>query len=169
MTRLARYTCSMTPSHPHTGSCFLADEAATLAFGERLARQISSPAVIYLRGQLGAGKTTLSRGFLRGRGHVGSVKSPTYTLVEPYEEIPDGPVFHLDLYRLGGGQELAYLGIDDYLATRGVLLIEWPECAERELPAPTIDLTLLPQAAGRTLQLTSVEASALAALPHDAA
>lgn len=159
----------MTPSLPYKGSCFLADEAATLAFGERLAKQISSPAVIYLRGQLGVGKTTFSRGFLRGRGHLGSVKSPTYTLVEPYEAVLGGPVFHLDLYRLGGGQELAYLGIDDYLATRGVLLIEWPERAERELPAPTIDLTLLPQAAGRTLQLTSVEASALAALPHDAA
>ena len=169
MTGLARYTCSMTPSLPYKGSCFLSDEAATLAFGERLAKQISSPAVIYLRGQLGAGKTTFSRGFLRGRGHLGSVKSPTYTLVEPYEAVLGGPVFHLDLYRLGGGQELAYLGIDDYLATRGVLLIEWPERAERELPAPTIDLTLLPQAAGRTLQLTSVEASALAALPHDAA
>lgn len=168
MTGLARYTCSMTPSLPYKGSCFLADEAATLAFGERLAKQISSPAVIYLRGQLGAGKTTFSRGFLRGRGHLGSVKSPTYTLVEPYEAVLGGPVFHLDLYRLGGGQELAYLGIDDYLATRGVLLIEWPERAEHELPAPTIDLTLLPQAAGRTLQLTSVEASALAALPHDA-
>jgi tRNA threonylcarbamoyladenosine biosynthesis protein TsaE len=98
---------------------------------------------------------------------MGSVKSPTYTLVEPYEEVLGGPVFHLDLYRLGGGQELAYLGLDDYLATRGVLLIEWPERAERELPAPTIDLTLLPQAAGRTLQLMSVEASALAALPHE--
>ena len=169
MTRLARYTCSMTPSLPHTGSCFLADEAATLDFGERLALQIASPAVIYLRGQLGAGKTTFSRGFLRGRGHMGSVKSPTYTLVEPYEEVSGGPVFHLDLYRLGGGQELAYLGLDDYLATRGVLLIEWPERAEGELPAPTIDLTLLPQAAGRTLKLMSVEASALAALPHDAA
>ena len=168
MTRLARYTCSMTPSLPHTGSCFLADEAATLAFGERLARQISSPAVIYLRGQLGAGKTTFSRGFLRGRGHLGSVKSPTYTLVEPYEALSDGPVFHLDLYRLGGEQELAYLGLDDYLATRGVLLIEWPERAERALPAPTIDLTLLPQAAGRTLQLMSIEATALAALPNDA-
>ena len=168
MTGLARYTCSMTPSLPYKGSCFLADEAATLAFGERLAKQISSPAVIYLRGQLGVGKTTFSRGFLRGRGHLGSVKSPTYTLVEPYEAVLGGPVFHLDLYRLGGGQELAYLGIDDYLATRGVLLIEWPERAEHELPAPTIDLTLLPQAAGRTLQLTSVEASALAALPHDA-
>jgi tRNA threonylcarbamoyladenosine biosynthesis protein TsaE len=61
------------------------------------------------------------------------------------------------------------LGLDDYLATRGVLLIEWPERAEGELPAPTIDLTLLPQASGRTLQLMSVEASALAALPHDTA
>ena len=169
MTRLARYTCAMTPSFPHIGSCFLADEAATLAFGECLARQISSPAIIYLRGQLGAGKTTFSRGFLRGRGHLGSVKSPTYTLVEPYEEVSGGPVFHLDLYRLGGGQELAYLGLDDYLAARGVLLIEWPERAEGELPAPTIDLTLLPHAAGRTLQLMSVEAAALSALPHDPA
>ena len=169
MTCLARYTCLMSPSFPHKGSCFLADEAATLACGERLARQIASPAVIYLRGQLGAGKTTLSRGFLRGRGHLGSVKSPTYTLVEPYEEVSDGPVFHLDLYRLGGEQELAYLGLDDYLATRGVLLIEWPERAERALPAPTIELTLLPQAAGRTLQLMSFEAAALTALSHDAA
>ena len=117
----------MPPPLPATRSGFLANEAKTLALGEQLGGQLTTPAVVYLCGELGAGKTTFSRGFLQARGHTGSVKSPTYTIVEPYEALPAMPVFHLDLYRLGSAEELAYLGLEDYLARDAILLIEWPE------------------------------------------
>lgn len=133
----------------------LIDEAATLALGDRLARSVAVPQVVFLRGELGAGKTTLSRGFLLGRGHKGSVKSPTYTLVEPYESMLGGPVFHLDLYRLGNAQELTYLGLDDYLSAQGIVLIEWPERAEEYLPLPTLDITLTPEGSGRVASLSA--------------
>ena len=113
--------------------------------------------MIFLRGQLGAGKTTLSRGFLRGRGYLGSVKSPTYTLVEPYECLTGAPVYHFDLYRLGATSELAYLGIEDYLGARGILLIEWPERAEALLPRPDVEITLLAMGIGREAHITSVD------------
>ena len=127
----------------------LSDETATLALGNQVAGEVQVPQVIFLRGDLGVGKTTFSRGFLRGRGHDGSVKSPTYTIVEPYESVPGGPVFHLDLYRLGDEQELAYLGLGDYLSAAGILLIEWPERAEAQLPLPSLDITLTPEGSGR--------------------
>ena len=127
----------------------LSDETATLALGNQVAGEVQAPQVIFLRGDLGVGKTTFSRGFLRGRGHDGSVKSPTYTIVEPYESVPGGPVFHLDLYRLGDEQELAYLGLGDYLSAAGILLIEWPERAEAQLPLPSLDITLTPEGSGR--------------------
>jgi len=143
----------------HTG--FLADEAETLAFGEQVAKRITDPSVIYLSGELGAGKTTFSRGFLRGRGHIGSVKSPTYTIVEPYEALPDMPVFHLDLYRLGSAEELAYLGLEDYLARKAALLIEWPERALSHLPLPTLQITLTPEGEGRGVTLQGHDAAVL--------
>jgi len=143
----------------HTG--FLADEAATLAFGEQVAKRITGPSVIYLSGELGAGKTTFSRGFLRGRGHSGPVKSPTYTIVEPYEALPDMPVFHLDLYRLGSAGELAYLGLEDYLAREAVLLIEWPERALSHLPLPTLQITLTPEREGRGINVQGRDAAVL--------
>ncbi len=132
----------MAITYSHQCEVPLTDEDATLALGERLATYFASPQVIFLHGELGAGKTTLSRGFLRGAGHTGSVKSPTYTLVEPYEDIADGPIFHFDLYRLGDAQELYYLGLGDYLSSGGTLLIEWPERAAEQLPPPTLDITL---------------------------
>jgi tRNA threonylcarbamoyl adenosine modification protein YjeE len=139
----------MTEALSHHREFDLSDETATLALGSQVAGKAQVPQVIFLRGDLGAGKTTFSRGFLRGRGHHGSVKSPTYTLVEPYESVPGGPVFHLDLYRLGDAQELAYLGLGDYLSAEGILLIEWPERAEAQLPRATLDITLTPEGSGR--------------------
>jgi len=140
---------------------FLADETETLALGEQLGRWITAPSVIYLSGELGAGKTTFSRGFLRGRGHTGSVKSPTYTIVEPYEALPHMPVFHLDLYRLGSAEELAYLGLEDYLAREALLLIEWPERALSHLPLPTFQITLTPEREGRSATLRANDAAVL--------
>ena len=139
----------------------LTDEDATLALGERLATHLASPQVIFLRGELGVGKTTLSRGFLRGAGHTGSVKSPTYTLIEPYDDIADGPIFHFDLYRLGDAQELDYLGLGDYLSTDGTLIIEWPERAANQLPSPTLDITLSVSGSGRSACLRSDHQSVL--------
>ena len=147
----------MAPTLTYQRELSLADEAATMGLGERLARNLAAPQVIFLHGELGAGKTTFSRGFLRGRGHAGSVKSPTYTLVEPYEEMAGGPVYHLDLYRLGDAQELAFLGLEDYLSAGGYLLIEWPERAVTQLPAPTITLSLSASGTGRLATVCAAE------------
>lgn len=130
------------------GNCFLADEDATVAFGRRLAAALTAGAVIHLHGDLGAGKTTLCRGILHGRGHVGAVKSPTYTLVEPYETAA-GAVFHFDLYRLSDPEELEFLGIRDYLGSDALLLIEWPERGAGFLPPPDLALHLFAEAGGR--------------------
>lgn len=104
----------------------LADEAATLAAGAKLAGQIRPGDVVALSGDLGAGKTTLVRGLLRALGHEGEVPSPSFALVQPYEEL-DPPVWHADLYRLEDPAELAELGLDSLADS--VLVVEWPERA----------------------------------------
>ena len=114
----------------------IVDEKAMLAFGADLARQSKPGSVIYLQGELGAGKTTLARGFLRAKGVRGFIKSPSYALLEVYE-LPAGQIVHLDLYRLQAANELQHLGLSDYLTGSSILLIEWPEKAEAELPAPS--------------------------------
>lgn len=117
----------------------LADEAATEGFGQVLARFTRGQGIITLSGDLGTGKTTLSRGLIRACGHQGAVKSPTFTLLEPYQ-FGTQRVMHFDLYRLEDPEELEFLGFRDYLDDNTLCLIEWPEKALTALP--TIDLQL---------------------------
>jgi tRNA threonylcarbamoyladenosine biosynthesis protein TsaE len=112
-------------------------EVAMMEFGARLAGIAESGSILYLQGPLGAGKTTLVRGFLRGLGYPGGVKSPTYTLVESYH-LPSQTIHHFDLYRLANPEELEYIGLRDYLTEDAICLIEWPEKARRLLPDPLL-------------------------------
>ncbi|MTW21018.1 tRNA (adenosine(37)-N6)-threonylcarbamoyltransferase complex ATPase subunit type 1 TsaE [Allochromatium palmeri] len=122
-------------------------------FGARLASALRPPSVIFLQGDLGTGKTTLTRGILRGLGHLGSVRSPTYTLVEPYA-LPDLELYHFDLYRLGDPEELEYLGLRDLLERETVWIVEWPERGTGFLPKPDLLIEITHLDAGRRLVLT---------------
>jgi tRNA threonylcarbamoyladenosine biosynthesis protein TsaE len=155
----------------------LIDEAASLEFGARLAaatfqaehqqNQQSSNngalgegiphigGMIYLQGDLGAGKTTLTRGIMRGFGYSGAVKSPTYTLVEPYEFALCN-IYHFDLYRLADPEEVAYLGTDDYFAPGNLCLVEWPEKGEKWLPGADLVIELATEGTGRRLTCQSL-------------
>ena len=130
------------------------DEAAMVALGARLGDLCNAPLVIYLEGDLGMGKTTLSRGLIQSLGHTGAVKSPTYTLVEPYE-LAKFTIYHFDLYRLGDPEELEFLGLRDYLQGRNVCVVEWPERAAGALPRADIDVIIQKVNEGRQVQLVS--------------
>lgn len=131
----------------------MANEDAMMSFGSRIAHVTEGLGVIFLEGDLGAGKTTLSRGIIRGFGHVGAVKSPTFTLVEPYE-VGKIRAYHFDLYRLVDPEELEYMGIRDYFDGGALCLIEWPKRGAGFLPKPDLTITITPHAEGRSLTLS---------------
>jgi tRNA threonylcarbamoyladenosine biosynthesis protein TsaE len=136
-------------------------EQETEALGTRLARtrpERGCLAVLYLEGDLGSGKTTLARGFARGAGVAGAVRSPTYTLLELYPA-SDGTLVHLDLYRMRSPAELDTLGLREWAAPHHVWLIEWPERGAGRLPAADLELRFAASASGH-----DIEASAASAL-----
>jgi len=114
-------------------------EQAQEALGEAIGSQLRPGMVVHLRGEIGAGKTTLTRGILRGLGVTAPVKSPTYTLVEPYES-PRGEVYHFDLYRLADPEELHFFGAEEYFSPRAICILEWAERAGEVLPQPDLVL-----------------------------
>ncbi len=141
----------------------LDSEAEQEALGARLAACLEGPLLIFLEGDLGAGKTTLTRGFLRGLGHQGAVKSPTYTLIEPYQ-IGARKIYHLDLYRVADPGELEYLGLREMLDEAAVLLIEWAGRGEGWLPTPDLRITIHHRGEGREIELNAVTAAGKAVL-----
>jgi tRNA threonylcarbamoyladenosine biosynthesis protein TsaE len=136
----------------------------TTALGAAIAASLADRAggVIYLQGPLGAGKTTVARGLLRALGVRGAIRSPTYTLLEPYE-MPGRQLVHLDLYRLADERELEPLGLRDYPPEHCWWLIEWPERAASRLPPPDLSVALAHDGAGRRADLSGPQAAAVAA------
>ncbi len=148
---------------------FCADEFATEHFARRLSNAFLEHGLggtcCYLKGELGAGKTTFTRSLLRGLGHTGSVKSPTYTLVEPYE-LNKITLFHFDLYRLNDPEELEFMGIRDYFNRSTASFIEWPEKGEGLLPEPDLVIDISYQESGRDIHLEAKTPLALDWLRH---
>lgn len=132
----------------------ISTESDMLAFGSRLAEASEPGVIIFLAGPLGAGKTTLARGFLRGLGYTGHVKSPTYTLVEAYHCLTQ-QVYHFDLYRIKDPEELEYIGLQEYFTKQSICIIEWAEQGASLLPEA--DLTCYIELTGseRKIQLES--------------
>ncbi|MGB5834822.1 MAG: tRNA (adenosine(37)-N6)-threonylcarbamoyltransferase complex ATPase subunit type 1 TsaE [Thiohalocapsa sp.] len=132
---------------------YLPSEAAQLECGRALAQRLRGRrGVVFLHGDLGAGKTTLVRGLLRELGHEGPVRSPTYTLIEPYETAGQ-LIYHLDLYRLGDPEEVEFLGLRDLLDGEGLLLVEWPERGAGVLPEADLIIQIDHAPPGRRLRL----------------
>ncbi|AUZ05517.1 MULTISPECIES: tRNA (adenosine(37)-N6)-threonylcarbamoyltransferase complex ATPase subunit type 1 TsaE [Vitreoscilla] len=133
---------------------FLADEAASLALAHQLAAHLQPALTVYLAGDLGAGKTTLTRGLLRALGFDGTVKSPTYTIVESYEL--DGlKVEHFDLYRFQSPEEWMDAGLDELFDANTIALIEWPQMAEGFVPQADMTIALSVQDEGRLCTITA--------------
>ncbi len=135
-------------------SIYLANESETVAAGEKLGAQLQCGGVVYLGGTLGAGKTTFCRGVLKAFGHSGAVKSPTYTLVEPYER-GQNRLYHFDLYRLGDPEELEFMGVRDYFSEQSIALVEWPSKGEGYIPKADLVVNLIVSGEGRKLTVES--------------
>ncbi len=120
------------------------------ALGQRIAQQLTDGGVLYFYGELGAGKTTLARAILQGMGVSGRIKSPTYTLVEPYD-LADGSAYHFDLYRLVDPEELEYLGLRDYFDPGAVVIVEWPERGRGMLPVADVQVHIHYDGSGRRI------------------
>ena len=133
--------------------------------GEQLAHACHQGCILHLNGELGVGKTTLVRGFLQAWGHTGTVKSPTYTLVEPYQ-LRGRTIYHFDFYRLGDPEELEYIGIRDYLETEAICLIEWPDKGGPFTPAADVQIQLAHHGEARLLELQVHSATGQNILAH---
>jgi tRNA threonylcarbamoyladenosine biosynthesis protein TsaE len=129
----------------------LPDEEATMALGRRLAGLLPDGLVIYLHGDLGAGKTTFARAFLRALGVGERVKSPTYSLVEGYD-LGDRRAFHLDLYRIADPGELEWLGLDSLAEPGAIVLVEWPERGAGALPPMDLEIHFRHEGTGRAVR-----------------
>lgn len=145
----------------------LAEPGATQDLGALLAHSVTACGIlaltIYLEGDLGAGKTTLARGFLRALGHAGRVPSPTYTLIEPYE-LSGCRLYHVDLYRIRDPAELDDLGLRDLLAGAAVVLVEWPDHGAGHLPAPDLVIRLRTAGHGRAVSCEAMSPAGRAVL-----
>ncbi|GAB2920111.1 tRNA (adenosine(37)-N6)-threonylcarbamoyltransferase complex ATPase subunit type 1 TsaE [Rheinheimera gaetbuli] len=139
----------------------LSDEQATLTLAGKVGRLVAGGQTVFLRGELGAGKTTFSRGLLGALGHQGKVKSPTYTLVEPYE-LAGLTVYHFDLYRLRDAEELEFMGIRDYFRADSLCLIEWPEQGMGYLPVADLDIHLIFEQQHRLVSISANTAAGAA-------
>lgn len=145
----------------------LNDEAGTIAIGAALAQALAPGLAIHLHGDLGAGKTTLTRALLHAAGHAGHVRSPTYTLAEPYTVTVSGhpvEVMHFDLYRLASPEEFLDAGFREHFNERTICIVEWPEKAGPVLPSPDIDVLLSITGQGRDIELQALSAQGLECL-----
>ena len=140
-------------------TAYLPDESATQALGRALARALGPGLVIYLQGDLGAGKTALTRALLHAAGHKGAVKSPTYTLSEPYRIELDGRtvnLIHYDLYRMSSPEEFLDAGFREDFDGRNICIVEWPEKGEPVLPPPDVQVLLSVSGHGRAVELQAL-------------
>ncbi|WP_338766744.1 tRNA (adenosine(37)-N6)-threonylcarbamoyltransferase complex ATPase subunit type 1 TsaE [Massilia sp. METH4] len=145
----------------------LRDESHTAALGVSLARALLPGLSIHLHGDLGAGKTALTRALLHAAGHAGTVKSPTYTLSEPYHVTLDsGPIdiIHYDLYRMGSPEEFLDAGFREDFDGHNICIVEWPEKAEGVLPPPDLRITLAVAGEGRDVELHAFSALGMSCL-----
>jgi tRNA threonylcarbamoyladenosine biosynthesis protein TsaE len=144
---------------PATQTYRLHDEAGTDALGRALAQVLQPGLAIYLHGDLGVGKTALTRAMLHAAGHTGHVKSPTYTLAEPYAIMLDKcmvTLIHFDLYRMLSAEEFLDAGFREHFNPNTICIVEWPEKGDAVLPRPDIEIALSVQGYGREVELRAL-------------